>query len=333
MRMKGFIGTTLSVMVGLSAPALAQQPGPPAEDSKPGSAQPSEAPKASPPPNDVPATNDGAGSNSPPATPETPPATSPGAPSDAPAGTPAAGESIPASEPSAPSAEPSADTGKRTVIGERLSPLLATVSFGYGYAAIKYPGLVDSDLNGPFIEMAFGTELDQRLRLFLAFTSFETAIHRLNEEQWAEGKFQAKVASGLHSTKGPTEPYISGAGGVDVQRTLHVHSLGPRLDFLPLGVQGPYLGLTTALAITTGIDTRVGADLGARVGGEWRPFQEFSVGIEAGAHGQIYSDGNAAVPYAAARLNVLLDPAGLTSKGKVPVPMGPNRTLPSPTSR
>jgi hypothetical protein len=181
--------------------------------------------------------------------------------------------------------------------------------------------------------MAFGTELDKRLRLLLAFTSFETSIRRVNGEQWEEGKFEPKVASGLHSTKGPTEPYVSGAGGVDMQRTLHAHSLGPRLDFLPLGVQGPYLGLTTAVAITTGIDTRVGGDLGARVGGEWRPFQEFSVGIEAGAHGQIYSDGNAVIPYGTVRLNLLLDPAGLTSKSSTHVPMGPSRTLPAPTTR
>jgi hypothetical protein len=330
--MKVFIGTTLSVMVALSAPALAQEPVPPTEDSKPGSGQPPEPPKASPPPSDAPATNDAAGSNAPPATPETPPATSPGAPGDAASGAPAAGEPSPASPTTAPSAEPSADTGKKTVIGEKLAPLLSTLSVGYAYAAIKYPGLLNSDVNGAFIELAFGTELDQRLRIFLAFTSFETAIRRVDEEHWEEGKFQPKVA-GLHSTAGPTDPYVSGAGGVDMQRTLHVHSLGPRLDFLPLGVQGPYLGLTTALAITTGVDTRVGADLGARVGGEWRPFQELSFGIEAGAHGQLYSDGNAAIPYAAVRLNLLLDPAGLTSKGKTQVPMGPNRTLPAPTQR
>jgi hypothetical protein len=207
------------------------------------------------------------------------------------------------------------------------------VSFGYGYASIKYPGLVNTGVDGPFLELAFGTELDRHLRLFLAFTSFETSIRRVDENQWEEGKFQPKVASGLHSTNDPTDPYVSAVGGVDMQRTMHAYSIGPRLDFLPLGVQGPYLGLTTAFAVTSGIDTRVGADLGARVGGEWRPFQELSVGIEAGAHGQLYSDGNAAIPYAAARLNLLLDPAGMTSKNRGHVPMGPNRTLPAPVPR
>ena len=167
----------------------------------------------------------------------------------------------------------------------------------------------------------------------LAFTSIESPIRRTHSGDWEEGEYQAKASSGLHSTKDPIEPITSQAGGVAVQKMFHAHSLGPRIDFLPLGVQGPYIGLTTALAITQGLDTRVGADVGARVGGEWRPFQEISFGIEAGAHGQIYSDGNAAIPYAAARLNVLLDPAGLTSKGNTPVPLGPNRTLTAPGQR
>ena len=335
MRMKGFIGTALSLMVSLSAPALAQEPIPPTGDSKPGGGQPPEPPKESPPPSDAPASNDAAGSNAPPVTPEPPPATSPG---DTATGAPAVGEPPPpgtASPPSAePSAEPDADTGKKTVIGERLSPLVATVSFGYGYASIKYPNLLNTNVDGLFIELAGGTELSRQFRLLLAFTSLETSIRRVSLEQWEEGKYQAKVA-GLHATAGPTTPFVSPSGGVDMQRTMHAHSLGPRLDFLPLGVQGPYIGVTTALAITTGIETRVGASLGARVGGEWRPFQEFSVGIEAGAQGQVYSDGNAAIPYAALRLNVLLDPAGLTSKGKGSVPGAPMtpRTLPAPMPR
>ena len=330
MRLKGFVGSTLSLMVALSAPALAQEPPPPIEDTKPGGGQPPEPPKAPPPPSDAPATNDAPGSSAPPATPEPPPATSPGT------GAPAVGEPPPPSAASAPSAEPTAepeaDTGRTTVIGERLSMLVATVSFGYGYASVKYPNLLNSNVDGLFIELAGGTELSRQFRLMLAFTSLETTIRRVSLEQWEEGNYSAKVA-GTHPTLGPTTPYLSPSGGVDMQRTMHLHSLGPRLDFLPLGVQGPYIGLTTALALTTGIETRVGASLGARVGGEWRPFQEFSVGIEAGAQGQVYSDGNAAIPYAALRLNLLLDPAGLKSHSPTQLPMGPNRTLPAPTPR
>jgi hypothetical protein len=128
----------------------------------------------------------------------------------------------------------------------------------------------------------------------------------------------------------------NGQGGVEVQKTLHIHSMGPRLDFLPLGSQGPYIGATLGLAVIQDIDLRAGVDAGLRVGGEWRPYQIFGVGIEAGAHGQLYTDSQAAIPYATARLQFYLDPDQLSSKRSPTVttfvPTG-QRTLPPEPAR
>jgi hypothetical protein len=95
--------------------------------------------------------------------------------------------------------------------------------------------------------------------------------------------------------------------------------------------------MTAALAITQGLSgsMRVGANLAARVGGEWRPFQSLGLSIEGGAHGQIYDDAKAAIPYAMARMTLLLEPRSFSSRWtRTPVPMGPaQRTLPSPIPR
>ena len=108
------------------------------------------------------------------------------------------------------------------------------------------------------------------------------------------------------------------------------------MDFLPLGSQGPDLGMTAALAIIQNISSSmlVGADLAARIGAEWRPFQSFAVAIEGGAHGQIYVDAKAAIPYAMARMTLLLEPQALSTKGSTPTPVLPmQRTLPAPMPR
>jgi hypothetical protein len=133
----------------------------------------------------------------------------------------------------------------------------------------------------------------------------------------------------------PVEPTTAQTGGVEVQKTFHAHSLGPRMDFLPLGSQGPYLGMTAAVAIIQDVSTRVGADLAARVGGEWRPFHSLGLAIEAGAHGQIYDDAKAAIPYAMARLSLMLEPPGMHKKGSGSSPnnMVMPRTLPAPPPR
>ena len=187
--------------------------------------------------------------------------------------------------------------------------------------------------------MTAGTELDRRFHLTFAFTSFETSIRRARGGLWEEGQYTQRVASGLHTLRQPDDPPGPG-GGVEVQRTFHAHSFGPRLDFFPLGSQGPYLGVTTAMAMIQGVDFRAGANLGARVGGEWRPFHAFAVGIEAGAQGQIYDDANATIPYVTARMQLFLDPAALSSAHfrrttpmAAPPQMQRNLTVPGPGTR
>jgi len=200
-------------------------------------------------------------------------------------------------------------------IGEKLSPLVVTAGLGYGYAAIKHPDLESRSLSGSFVELTAGTELDHRFRLSFALTSFQTTIHHTSSGDWAEGDYPINSA-GVRAQANPPEPTHTGngEGGVEVQKTLHVHSIAPRLDFLPLGSQGPYIGLTAGLGVIQDIGLRAGGDVGLRVGGEWRPYHIFGVGIEAGAHGQLYTDSRVAIPYATARLQFYLDPEQLSSR-------------------
>jgi hypothetical protein len=72
------------------------------------------------------------------------------------------------------------------------------------------------------------------------------------------------------------------------------------------------------------------------VGGEWRPFHSLGLAIEAGAHGQIYEGANVAIPYALARMSLMLEPSNMKSKGSSSPsinPMSMPRTLPAPPPR
>jgi len=68
------------------------------------------------------------------------------------------------------------------------------------------------------------------------------------------------------------------------------------------------------LGVIQDIGLRAGGSVGLRIGGEWRPFHIFGVGIEAGAHGQLYTDSQAAIPYATGRLQFYLDPEQLSRR-------------------
>jgi hypothetical protein len=325
MKLNLFTGaTSFALLVTSTVPAFAQSDRP-SDSTPPPGAKPGDQPAT--PPSSAPVPTEEAPKDAPP-----PPAT------DRPTPEPAA-ESATAS-PSAtgdvvsPDLE-TADTGT-TKRGETLSSLIVTAGLGYAYAAVNHPELASRNLSGAFVEVTAGTELDPRFRLSLAFTSFETKLHRTSTGKWAEGEYlPKKVASGLHTAADPIEPVDPQGGGVTVQKMFHAHSIGPRMDFLPLGSQGPYLGMTAAVAVIQDVATRVGADLAARVGGEWRPFHSLGLAIEAGAHGQIYDDSRAAIPYALARLSLMLEPEGTQSTGRkaIPTQFVMPRTLPAPPPR
>jgi hypothetical protein len=327
MRLKVFIGTTLFSLLATSAlPALAQSD-PPMGTPPPSNSPPADQPSA--PPSGAPTPTEEAPKDAPP-----PPATEQ-PPTDIGVTTAPSPQNTP---PGAGSSDQEmADTGT-TKIGETLSPLVITAGVGYAYAAVKHPDLTSRSLSGTFLEVSAGTELDPRFRLSVAFTSFETKLRRTSNGKWEEGEYSAtRVSSGLRSQADPVEPVDPQIGGIEVQKTFHAHSIGPRMDFLPLGSQGPYLGMTAAVAVIQDVSTRVGADLAARVGGEWRPFHSLGLAVEAGAHGQIYDDSKAAIPYALARMTLLLEPPGMQKKGSTTPPLPTQwvmpRSLPPPMPR
>jgi hypothetical protein len=322
MKLKMLVGPTLfGLLVSLTLPALAQ--GEPPDTTTPPS-PPGEPPTA--PPSSAPTPAEEAPPNAPPPPPNDRPALGgPGAPSTV-VSESAAGE--------LDSSAMMADTGT-TKIGETLSPLIVTAGLGYAYASVNHPDLVSRSLSGAFLEITAGTEIERRFRLSLAFTSFETKLRRAGPGKWEEGESTRSSSAGLRSLADPIDPAAAQSGGVEVQKMFHAHSIGPRMDFLPLGSQGPYLGMTAAVAVIQDVSTRVGADLAARVGGEWRPFHSLGLAVEAGAHGQIYDDARAAIPYALARLSLLLEPPGMSSKtrGVAPSTFVMPRTLPPPMPR
>jgi hypothetical protein len=322
MRWKVFIGTLSALVTALASPVAAQG-APSSDDLRPESANPSSEQPATP-------------ASSPTRPGPAPTDTSPASPPVAPTAQPTDYAAAPVASPPTDAEASQTDTAelRPTKIGAVLSPLIITTGLGYAYASVTHPELASRNLSGAFLEVAVGTELERRFRLSLAFTSFETKLRRTSAGQWEEGEFGRVARLGLGAMRDPVDPASAEGGGAEVQKTLHVHSLGPRMDFLPLGSQGPYLGMTAALAVIQDVSTRVGANLGVRVGAEWRPFNALALAIEGGAHGQIYSDAKATTPYAMARMTLLLEVSRRRSAGSTPMPVIPmQRTLPAPVPR
>jgi hypothetical protein len=282
---------TLALVMLLGGNALAQETRPP---EGPGAPKPAE-PGAQPPPDQT----------IPPAAPDQPVSPAPLAPSE-PTVTP-----LPVAP--APEPLPTSRTGRR---------LIFDVGLGYTTGGqVKHPELIGTTFAGEMLELGGGVELDPRFQLLLVFTSFQTKIERIG----TSNRFQ-RTTDAVHAISG-VHPLAScvidcgssaGTGGLLVKAPLHVHTLGPRLDFLPFGSNGPFVGATAGAAIMQDLSFRGGFAVAARIGYEYTPFDIMGVLLEVGAHGQVYSDSSATLPYVSLQLRLLADPSMYRAAPLVP---------------
>jgi hypothetical protein len=213
---------------------------------------------------------------------------------------------------------------------------------GLGYTAggaVKHPELLGTGFSGEMLELAGGVELNPKWHLTLSFTSFQTKLERVgntNQFQGASGSLRG--GSGFQPLVGCDDCIAAGGQGARlVKQPMHVHTVGPRLDYLPFGPDSLYVGVTAGAAVLQDLSFRGGFAVAARAGFEWRPYSALGVSLEAGAHGQLYSDSSAALPYAALQLRLLAVPPNTsrysvtrTEAGPTPPPAQPPSGTPPP---
>jgi hypothetical protein len=237
------------------------------------------------------------------------------APAPAPAPPPPA---PPSSEPMAIPPEPppfvaSGDVALNPVTDEPETPgprkrrLVFAAALGYtSGGSVKHPELSGNGFSGEMLELAAGIELNPKWHLVLAFTSFQTKLERVgvaNQFRSASAAFHGSGYQPLVSC--PDCIGAGGQGGVVTKQPFHVNTLGPRLDYLPFGSDSVYIGATAGAAMMQDLSFRGGVAVAARAGFEWRPYSAIGFSLEAGAHGSVYSDSSAILPYAAIQMRLL----------------------------
>jgi hypothetical protein len=194
---------------------------------------------------------------------------------------------------------------------------------GLGYTAggtVKHPDLNGNKFAGEMLTLEAGAEINPQWRLVLAFSSFQSNLDRVpgtNQFKSASGVFQG--GPGFHPLAGCADCSTTGGqGGIVIHQPFHVHTLGPRVDYLPFGNDSLFIGVTAGAAMMQDLDFRAGFAAAARAGYEYRPYSVFGISVEAGAHGQVYSDSSAVLPYAAVQLRLLAETPPLSTTSTTP---------------
>lgn len=138
------------------------------------------------------------------------------------------------------------------------------VTGGLGLARIDHPDLDSALRPGAIIDLAFGWHFARRWSVGGEFFTWETS-----------------------------------ATGTPV----HLHTIGPILEFRPSGDEGPLVRGSAGLALTEGEGdvARAGGAAAIGVGYAWR-FAWITLTAEAGVHGHAYENGSAVLPLVGVQL-------------------------------
>lgn len=87
---------------------------------------------------------------------------------------------------------------------------------------------------------------------------------------------------------------------------VHLHTLGPRVEWAPYGRTGPMLGVIAGLALTMGeVQSRAGVAGAGLAGWGWSMGRWATVILESGVHGHLYDEDRTVVlPYAGIQLRL-----------------------------
>ena len=265
-----------------------------------------------------------------PATPaETPSAASPSAPESPPPSAPAAeaeGPSIPVTPESAPPAEPSPSPAAASHEGFRVvaagpsardtvsassarrgGGIGVFVAAGLGFAAgrVSDPQLAEKRLQGPMLELHAGVSLSRQWSVGFGVSSVEMPIVRTDAGVFVPSAGRVfgapiQVQAECLNCKEPVP------GGVVTRMPLNVLTLGPEVQFRPMGADGPFVGAMTGLAAMPQLTSSVGGAFVARAGYRLEFARVLAASVQAGVDGQIYSGSSALFPFAGVQLEAFI---------------------------
>lgn len=183
-----------------------------------------------------------------------------------------------AAEASAASAAP-----KRAFVG---------LSGGIAYASVNHPLVIKDGFGAAMLGMHAGYNVSERWAVGIELHTVEQSMGRDSPKDpfapISRLQPQAKCAN-------CEDPAVGGWIG---KSTAMFGTLGPRVEFAPLGRDGLYFGLSAGVGMILGIDTQYGIGGGARAGYRLRVANVIGLAVEAGVQGQYFNAGTTVFPCA-----------------------------------
>ena len=185
-----------------------------------------------------------------------------------------------------------AEEGPSTLKSVREKQWFVGLSGGAAYASVNHPLVIKGGFGTATLGMHAGRNVSERWAVGVELQTFEQTMVRdgANDPFAPSGHLQPQ--GGCNNC----EPLPT--GGWVGKTTAVFGTLGPRVEFAPLGRDGLYFGLSSGLGMILGIDTQYGLGGGARAGYRLRIANVLGLAVEGGVSGQYFSEGTTVFPYA-----------------------------------
>ena len=170
------------------------------------------------------------------------------------------------------------------------------ISAGMAYAMVEHPLIKSNGFGTAALGMHVGYSVSERWTVGIELSTFEHGMKRTSgTDPFTPTSFLTPQA-GCNNCEPPAP------GGWISETTAMFGTLGPRVEFSPLGKDGLYLGASTGLGMLIGIDTQYGFGGGARAGYRLRIGNVLGLALEGGVQAQYFRTGSTVFPYAALML-------------------------------
>ncbi len=170
------------------------------------------------------------------------------------------------------------------------------VSAGMAYAIVEHPLIKSDGFGAAALGIHVGFNVSERWTVGLELSTFE---HGMTRESGGAPFVPTNFLTPQAGCNNCEPPAV---GGWISDTTAMFGTMGPRVEFSPLGRDGLYLGASTGVGMLIGIDTQYGFGGGARAGYRLRVGNVVGLAIEGGLQGQYFRTGSTVFPYAALML-------------------------------
>jgi len=189
-------------------------------------------------------------------------------------------------------AEVRAEEGYQPPVKVKERRVFVGMSGGAGFAMVTHPLIKSDGFGSSTLGMHVGYNVSERWAVGLDISTFEHGMKRTSPTDPFVPTSFLKPQAGCNNCEPPAK------GGWISETTAMFGTLGPRVEFAPLGRDGLYLGVNTGLGMLVGIDTQYGFGGGARVGYRYRIGHVLGLGVEGGVLAQYFSTGSTVFPFA-----------------------------------